>query len=106
MGALYAEKHLSDNLQPLVRFLRTCVGRSWDKVHSEIAEHVRFTNAVQQHVLQHLRQFVEEHPKMLDGVPHDPASSLYFTGVVRSTKSHHHLLSSPEMLSALDGMLK
>ena len=41
-----------------------------------------------------------------EGVAHDPASSLYFTGVLRSTKSHHHLLSSPEMLSALDGLLK
>jgi pimeloyl-ACP methyl ester carboxylesterase len=37
---------------------------------------------------------------------HDPAGSLYFTRVLRSTKSHHHLLSSPELLSALDELLK
>jgi hypothetical protein len=41
-----------------------------------------------------------------EGAPHDPASSLCFAEVLRSTKSHHHLLSSPEMLAALDGLLK
>jgi hypothetical protein len=71
MGAVYAEKRLNENLQPLVRFLRTCVGRPWDKVHGEIAEQVTCDNAVQRHVLEHLRQFVIEHPKMIDGLPHE-----------------------------------
>jgi pimeloyl-ACP methyl ester carboxylesterase len=37
---------------------------------------------------------------------HDPASSLCFVQVLHSTKSHHHLLSSPEMLAALEGLLR
>jgi pimeloyl-ACP methyl ester carboxylesterase len=37
---------------------------------------------------------------------HDPASSLCFARVLHSKKSHHALLSSPEMLSALDEALK
>lgn len=39
-------------------------------------------------------------------VPNHATSALHFTGVARSTKSHHHILSSPEVLAALDGMLK
>ena len=38
--------------------------------------------------------------------PHDPASSLNFTRVLQSKRSHHDLLSSPEMLAALEGLLK
>jgi len=40
------------------------------------------------------------------GSSHDPASSLCFTRVVQSKRSHHALLSSPEMLAALDEALK
>lgn len=69
MGFGYAEKRLNENLRPLVRFLRSRVGRSWDKVYSEIAEHLRLTNAIQQHVIVHVRQFLDEHPMMIDGAP-------------------------------------
>jgi pimeloyl-ACP methyl ester carboxylesterase len=41
-----------------------------------------------------------------DGSSHDPASSLYFKRVVRSKRSHHALLSSPETLATLDEALK
>lgn len=37
---------------------------------------------------------------------HDPASSLCFTRVVHSNRSHHALLSSPEMLATLVEVLK
>lgn len=37
---------------------------------------------------------------------HDPSSSLCFARVLHSKASHHHLLSSPELLAALDGLLK
>ncbi len=64
MGHAYGEKWLNENLQPLVRYLRSNVGRPWDKVRSEIAAHVRCTSAVQKHVLDHLADFVEEHPQL------------------------------------------
>jgi len=41
-----------------------------------------------------------------EGSSHDPASSLCFAHVVHSKRSHHALLSSPEMLAALADALK
>ena len=41
-----------------------------------------------------------------EGSSHDPTSSLCFTRVVHSNRSHHALLSSPEMLAALVEVLK
>jgi len=37
---------------------------------------------------------------------HDPASSLYFTRVLRSKRTHQALLSSPELLTALNDVVK
>ncbi len=68
MGGRRKTKMLNENLAPLRRFLLKNVGRPWDKVRSEIAEHVRPTSAVQAHVLQHLRDYVEEHPIVVDGI--------------------------------------
>jgi hypothetical protein len=41
-----------------------------------------------------------------EGSAHDPASSLYFLSVRHSTRSHQGLISSPEMLTALDRLLR
>jgi hypothetical protein len=57
----YATKYLNENLQPLVRFLRSNVGRPWIKVRSEIAARISCNSAVQKHVLDHLAHFVTEH---------------------------------------------
>jgi len=43
---------------------------------------------------------------LAEGSPHDPASSTYFARVLRSKKNHHALLSSPELLNALNEVLK
>lgn len=51
-------KRLNENLRPLKRFIRGQVGRPWDKVYSEINEHVKVSNAVQAHIRQHLRDFL------------------------------------------------
>jgi hypothetical protein len=51
-------KHLSENFGPLTRYLQSQVGRPWDKVYAEISAHLRPTNAVQQHVRDHLEDFV------------------------------------------------
>ena len=47
-----------ENLAPLRRYLERQVGRPWDKVYSEIAERLRPTSTVQQHVRDHLSDFV------------------------------------------------
>lgn len=58
-------KELNENLAPLRRYLERQVGRPWNKVYSEIARHLRVDNAVQQHVRDHLRDFVLVKPKRL-----------------------------------------
>jgi hypothetical protein len=67
MGGSYKEKWLNENLRPLVRFLRSRVGRRWDDVHSEIATRISCRSAVQKHVLDHLRDYVVENVHIVQG---------------------------------------
>lgn len=55
------QRHLNEHLGPMRRFLRSNVGRPWNKVHQELCEHVNFDNAVQKHVLTHVFDFVHQH---------------------------------------------
>ena len=59
-------KTLNENLMPLRRYLERQVGRPWDKVYSEIAAHLRVDSAVQQHVRDHLSDFVAVQPRRID----------------------------------------
>lgn len=52
------ERSLNEHLGPMRRFLRSRVGRPWNKVHQELCEHVSFSNAVQMHVLTHVFDYV------------------------------------------------
>jgi hypothetical protein len=56
-------KELNENLAPLRRYLVRQVGRPWDKVYSEIAARLRVDSAVQQHVRDHLHDFVAIAPR-------------------------------------------
>ena len=51
-------KELNENLAPLKRFLMKQVGRPWNKVYSEICEHLDANNTVKQHVRDHLKDFI------------------------------------------------
>lgn len=51
-------KYLNENLAPLRRYLMKQAGRPWNKVYSEICEHLRADNTVMQHVRDHLKDFV------------------------------------------------
>lgn len=62
-------RFLNEHLGPLRKFLRSCVGRPWNKVHQELCEHVNFDNAVQNHVLTHVFQYVELHVEIRNGRP-------------------------------------
>lgn len=57
------DKHLNENLAPLRRYLFKNVGRPWNKVYAEISQHLRADNAVQQHVRDHVKDFVEVCPR-------------------------------------------
>lgn len=52
------DKWLNEHLGPMRRFLRSRVGKPWNKVHQELCEHVSFDNSVQKHVLSHIHDFV------------------------------------------------
>ena len=54
-------KMLNENLSPLKRYLRKQVGRPWNAVYREISTGLRSTSAVQQHVRDHVWDFVERH---------------------------------------------
>lgn len=61
------QKWLNEHLGPMRRFLRSNVGRPWNKVHQELCEHVSFDNAVQGHVLSHIYDYVHLHVEVEDG---------------------------------------
>lgn len=58
------QRCLNEHLGPMRRFLRSRLGRPWNKVHQELCEHVAFENAVQKHVLTHVFDFVEQHVEL------------------------------------------
>ncbi len=68
-------KRFNDHLNPLYRFLRSAVGRPWNKVRADLAEQIRPTSTMQQHVLEHVRDIVHEHVQIIDGKPYDLSSS-------------------------------
>jgi hypothetical protein len=54
----YGYRSLNENLSPLRRYLHAQVGRPWSKVYSEIASGIDRRNTVQQHICQHLDDFI------------------------------------------------
>lgn len=61
-------KNLNENLAPLKRYLNAQVGRPWNKVYADIAENLRPSSTVQQHVRDHVEDFVAIRTRMKDGV--------------------------------------
>jgi hypothetical protein len=51
-------KSLNENLRPLERYLSRHVNRPWDMVYREMCTAIDGRNAVQRHILEHLRQYV------------------------------------------------
>jgi hypothetical protein len=54
-------KELNENLSPLKGFLRSRVGKPWNKVYSELNEFVNPRSAVQKHIREHVDSYVELH---------------------------------------------
>jgi hypothetical protein len=63
----YGYRALNENLNPLRRYLHAQVGRPWDKVFSEIAARIDRRNTVQQHIYQHIDDFIAIDVTILDG---------------------------------------
>jgi hypothetical protein len=60
-------KSLNENLAPLRRYLARQVDRPWNKIYSEISEHLKPTSTVQQHVRDHIEDFVATRTRMSAG---------------------------------------
>jgi hypothetical protein len=58
MRAGYGHRELNENLTPLRRYLHAQIGRPWNKVFSEICAGIDRRNTVQQHIHQHIRDFI------------------------------------------------
>jgi hypothetical protein len=91
-------KELNENLVPLRRYLERQVGRPWDKVYGEIAAHLRVNNTVQQHVRDHLRDFVAVKPRRRHG--------WYFTYPGDGREPFSRLWYQPLYVDEKDGILK
>ncbi|MBD9470548.1 hypothetical protein [Pseudoxanthomonas sp. PXM01] len=63
-------RHLNENLRPLERYLHRQVGRPWDAVYSEICAGIDRRSTVQQHIHQHLVDFVAVRVSVIDGRLH------------------------------------
>ena len=60
-------KYLNENLAPLRRFLEAQVGRPWNKVYAELSANLKPTSTVQQHVRDHVEDFVAVKTRMRAG---------------------------------------
>lgn len=63
-------KSFNENLNPLKNFLRVNVGRPWDKIYSDICTAFDKRKVVNNHILEHLFQYVEREVYIIDGKPH------------------------------------
>ncbi|MFT4975820.1 MAG: hypothetical protein ACI8S6_001713 [Myxococcota bacterium] len=53
-------KSSSENFAPLLSFLHTRVGTSWDRVYSEIRANISPSSVIDMHIMQHLYDFVRQ----------------------------------------------
>lgn len=51
-------RRLNDNLEPLIRYLRSHVGQHWDKVYSDLCRSLDTSTVTGQHVIDHLKHMV------------------------------------------------
>jgi len=57
----YDTKDFNENLNPLYGWLRSIVGKKWDKSYSELCKTFDMRGVINAHILQHLWQSVERH---------------------------------------------
>lgn len=68
-GGANTRKQFNENLNPLRSFLHTNLGRPWDKIYSEITTAFDKRKVINNHILEHLFQYVELDVHIVDGKP-------------------------------------
>lgn len=63
----YDRKEFNENLNPLKGWLRSCIGKKWDKCYSELRKNFDARSVVNAHILEHLYDFIQIHTKVVDG---------------------------------------
>lgn len=69
-------KEFNENLNPLKGWLRTCIGKNWNKCYSELRKKFDARSVINNHILEHLFQYVEIHTFIDEHgrtVVHDPS---------------------------------
>jgi hypothetical protein len=94
MRAGYGYRSLNENLAPLRRYLHAQVGRPWSKVFGEICGGIDRRNTVQQHIHQHIRDFIAIDVEVRDGRLADLADSRRFG--IRSSGLFQELYVDPD----------
>lgn len=61
------ERSFNEHLGPMRRYLRSQIGRPWNKVHQDLCEYVSFDCVVQKHVLTHVDDYVQRLVSRVDG---------------------------------------
>lgn len=54
-----SDKSFNENLNPLWGWLRSCLGKKWDKCYSELCKNFDMRGVINAHILQHLYQELE-----------------------------------------------
>ena len=89
------QKSLNEHLSPLRRYLAAKVGQRWDKIFADVCRYLDRNSAVQDHVRDHLEDYVAIHVVELDGQLFEsgrryPIYSLFYvcprTGILRKNR--------------------
>lgn len=76
-GVANSRKRFNENLNPLKNFLRGNVGKPWDNVYSEITATFDKRKVINNHILEHLFDYVELKVYIIDGKPFTLNTSRY-----------------------------
>ncbi len=102
----YDRKSFNENLNPLKGWLRSCLGKKWDKCYSELRTMFDARSVVNQHILEHLYQYVEVNTKVVDGVVMVLDGYNGSRGYVPLKKRHYNTRWPEYYVCPKDGTLK
>ncbi|MBP0016479.1 MAG: hypothetical protein J7647_02850 [Cyanobacteria bacterium SBLK] len=66
----WKSRYFTDHLSPLIRWLRSQVGQSWDRVYGELCYRLDTSTLSGQHILSHVWDIVERDAIIIDGIPY------------------------------------